>query len=206
MTTRPTPIPTSNAPKILGSLDIKPRASRIRLPLTNDSVKNPLKSFPRRYDSIYEHTKAPDTVFNPLKSIFLGGGNMWYLSVWGDFTKNELWRGIGALIVAIREGVSPPLLVVNGEVRIGKNNFDHVFYRVDIPLDVKKITGDLPYELVIEDSTSYRRLISRFNELKSLGTPAKFILVEYSSGSPLFSLEKLSSNVLEDYYKLKVSL
>jgi hypothetical protein len=39
-----------------------------------------------------------------------------------------------------------------------------------------------------------------------IGTPAKFILVEYSSGSLLFSLEKLSSNVLEDYYKLKVSL
>jgi len=131
---------------------------------------------------------------------------MWYLAVWGNFTKNELWRGIGALIVAIREGASPPLLVVNGEVRIGKNNFDHVFYRVDIPLDIKKIIGDLPYELVIEDSTSYRRLINRFNELKSLGTPVKFVLVEYGSGPLLFSLEKLSNNVLEDYYKLRVSL
>lgn len=130
---------------------------------------------------------------------------MWYITVGGKARIDQLWRALGALIVVVREGVRPPFIMINGEIRISKYNFDHVIYEADVAIDVKNALRGYYPRIIVEDSTSPRSIRLRYHELKALGMPVKFLLVDYKP-TGIWSFKLSETPDISDLYMLEVSI
>ena len=93
-----------------------------------------------------------------------------------DPSLDELLRDVASLVIAWLEGIKINVLI-NGEVPINENRMDHVGYRINMPIDIKRIIDSNRPSIIIEDSASKKRLIQRRNELEHVELPKAFLYV-----------------------------
>lgn len=106
--------------------------------------------------------------------------NVWALMMLGNPKDLEdMYRGVTSLVIAWNLGFKCNLLL-NGEIPIddfANKHFDHVGYIIQAPLDSKLFTKNASPLVIIEDSTSSRRLSARMAELQSINIPKAFMHV-----------------------------
>ncbi len=94
----------------------------------------------------------------------------------------DLIRDIVALAIAYK--LNPEInFIANGEILISRFEnlrFDHVAGRIDLPLDLRRIVSNMEPQIIVEDSTSSRRLTGRRATLKELGIPIAYLLINKS--------------------------
>lgn len=133
---------------------------------------------------------------------------MWGIIVIGKPRDMEdFYRGIAALTIA-RVNHIDANVIINGEIMLknypGNKYFDHVALKVNLPLDIKGLLNCSKPIMIIEDSATERRLISRRNELSNIKADIElaFMYVKpVSSKELILSLQRSQEN---DFYVLEV--
>lgn len=135
---------------------------------------------------------------------------MWALVIVGKPRNMEdFYRGIAALTIARVNHVDANV-IINGEIMLKnypKNKyFDHVVLKVNVPLDIRGLLDYGKPIMIVEDSTSKRRLISRRNELSSIKADIEFEFMyvkPVSSNKLILSLQRNQEN---GFYVLEVGV
>jgi len=135
--------------------------------------------------------------------------------IWLGSAKDSYHEGLrsaAVLPVALNMGFRPPLVIISGEVPISGFNkrFDHVICNPGIFsnlifLDLKALIRSCQPAVIIEDSTSDRRLKQRMDDLRDINYKKAFMHITYKlDKSLIMSLRRSSED--EDLYEVEVGL
>lgn len=93
----------------------------------------------------------------------------------GKFDEYNFVKDLAAFIVAYL--TSEANVMFNGEVPYGNKRFDHVGYKIQLPISL--LRPDIMPTIIIEDTTDKKRLKDRMMELKGLSLNEAYILVSH---------------------------
>ena len=129
---------------------------------------------------------------------------MWATMILGDVkSMYDLYRGLAALIIAKRYDKSINL-VVHGEIPYMGRRFDHIAYKIDIPIQVNGLLKSNNPLMIIEDSSSSRRLRNRRKELESLDMPIEYLYINPVNNKHLILSLKISEE--NNLYMMEVGV